>query len=488
MEKFKFSNQEAQKMYDERIKVLKKIADECIDDQAYYLNETVKKYAVTIAKAKRILKSEGISEQITGRLFREIDSFLKRCTENEFHIALVGTIKAGKSTLINALLGYEYASTNVTPETAALTKFKRSLENNYVKVSFYSKVEWNQLWKSVQETKATVFLEEYKELKAENEKDKWLDKSEKVVVCNSNEELAKTITTWTSSKSAVHYFVKEVEVGLKDFELPEGIVLVDTPGLDDVVAYRSDITRRYIDRANAVLVCVKSDALTGPEWKTISGVFVNANRPEKVYIIATQTDTLNRPEENWKEQRKEWLKYLKEGNGYADIKLAENNLIPVSAYLYLLLKKYNTIEENSAEYWDLDSILRKYRIRIEEISNQSTYRNMLDITRIGKLKGELQEKFSEDYEKALIQDITDSYLSCKASIKETLESIKKRQEEIVKASQCSLEEIQSKQKAYEQKCKQAERDKKELETLLTQLRNVTNQRAQQLTKAIKGLQ
>ena len=35
MEKFKFSNEEAQKMYDERIKVLKKIADEYIDDQAY---------------------------------------------------------------------------------------------------------------------------------------------------------------------------------------------------------------------------------------------------------------------------------------------------------------------------------------------------------------------------------------------------------------------------------------------------------------------
>ena len=487
MEKFKFSNEEAQKMYDERIKVLKKIADEYIDDQAYCWDETVKKYAVTIAKAKRILKSEGISEQITGRLFREIDMFLKRCTENEFHIALVGTIKAGKSTLINALLGYEYASTKVNPETAALTKFKRSSEN-YVKVTFYSKNEWNQLWKSAQETKATVFLEEYRQLKAENEKDKWIDKSEKIVVCNSDKELADTITTWTSSKSAVHYFVKEVEVGLKDFELPEGIVLVDTPGLDDVVAYRSDITRRYIDRANAVLVCVKSDALTGSEWKTISGVFINANRPEKVYIIATQTDTLNRPEENWKEQRKEWLKYLKGGNGYADIKLAENNLIPVSAYLYLLLKKYNTIEEKSDEYWDLDSILRKYRIQIEEISNQSTYRNMLDITRIGKLKGELQGKFSEDYEKALIQDITDSYSSCKASIKETLESIKKRQEEIVKTSQCSLEEIQRKQKAYEQKCKQAERDKKELEALLTQLRNVTNQRAQQLTKAIKGLQ
>ena len=45
-----------------------------------------------------------------------MDTFLKKCKGAEFHIALVGAIKAGKSTLINAILGYDYASTKVTPE------------------------------------------------------------------------------------------------------------------------------------------------------------------------------------------------------------------------------------------------------------------------------------------------------------------------------------------------------------------------------------
>jgi predicted GTPase len=113
------------------------------------------------------------------------------------------------------------------------------------------------------------------------------------------------IQKWTSSKSVSHYFVKEVEVGLKEFELPEGVVLVDTPGLDDVVEYRSNITRDYIDRANAVLVCVKSDALTGQEMATIYSVFSNTRyNLEKVYIIATQIDTLNRPRENWMSSRR----------------------------------------------------------------------------------------------------------------------------------------------------------------------------------------
>ena len=79
----------------------------------------------------------------------------------------------------------------------------------------------------------------------------------------------------TSSRFPEHYFVKEVEVGLTDIDLPDGVVLVDTPGLDDVVEYRSNITREYIDRANAVLICVKADALTGPEMATIYSVFSN---------------------------------------------------------------------------------------------------------------------------------------------------------------------------------------------------------------------
>ena len=77
-------------------------------------------------------------------------------------LALVGENGAGKSTLINALLGHEYASMDVTPETAALTKF-RSSERDYVHVKFYSKAEWDNLWASVQKG-ADKFLEEYKKL------------------------------------------------------------------------------------------------------------------------------------------------------------------------------------------------------------------------------------------------------------------------------------------------------------------------------------
>ena len=58
--------------------------------------------------------------------------------EPDLQIAIVGTIKAGKSTFINALFEENIASTDVTPETASLTKFRYSTKNK-LEVNFYNK-------------------------------------------------------------------------------------------------------------------------------------------------------------------------------------------------------------------------------------------------------------------------------------------------------------------------------------------------------------
>lgn len=261
------------------------------------------------------------------------------------------------------------------------------------------------------------------------------------MTCDTKDELVTEIKAWTSSKSKCHYFVKEVEVCLQEFDLPDGIVLVDTPGLDDVVEYRSNITRDYIDRANAVLVCVKSDALTGQEMATIYSVFANTRyNPAKVYIIATQIDTLNRPRENWIEQQKEWLKYLKGKGAYASLEPSTKNLVPVSAYLYTLLKQYNDLPEDDDRVWDLQSLLIKLRVR--DIHEQ--YQQMLDFTNIVLLRNKIQREIVANYKKLLIDDIVGSYELCKDSIKETMAKVKAAQEEIIEASQGGIEEIKKK--------------------------------------------
>ena len=71
-------------------------------------------------------------------LFDEMIGFGNKCKNNECQIAVVGTVKAGKSMFINAILGEEIASSYPTPETASLTKFRYSEDRDFVKITFYN--------------------------------------------------------------------------------------------------------------------------------------------------------------------------------------------------------------------------------------------------------------------------------------------------------------------------------------------------------------
>lgn len=488
MVQYNFSDEKLRKEFQEReLQLLRKV-EAPVDDKCYLWNKTVQKYAVTMEKVRRVLVSEGMEEYAVEGILKNINSFLKNCTNAEFHIALVGAIKAGKSTLINALLGYDYASTKVTPETASLTKFKKA-EKSYVKVLFYTESEWAKVWKSACESKATVFLEEYSSLSADSEKQNWLGRETYEEYCESKEDLSKAIEKWTSSKSPVHYFVKEVEVGIADFELPKGVVLVDTPGLDDIVEYRSNITKEYINRADAVLVCVKADALTGPEMATICGVFANARyNPEKIYIVATQVDTLNRPVENWKAQREEWIKHLKGKSAYNSQELAEKNLIPVSAYLYTLLKNYQSYDEDDERLWDLDSILCKMKIKVDKlVKHPDEYKNLVDFTKIDFLKAELKRGIIDKRETIRVESIKSSYDLCKEEILNFVREKQENQEQLLIASQKGKDEIEQKYQEISNKYKESERDKKELENLIKRFKMLADQKANELEKAIKAL-
>lgn len=58
----------------------------------------------------------------------------------------MGTVKAGKSSLINALIGTRLASVDPTPETSILVKYRTTSEGNYLKINFYTEAQWNKLW------------------------------------------------------------------------------------------------------------------------------------------------------------------------------------------------------------------------------------------------------------------------------------------------------------------------------------------------------
>lgn len=484
VKKIEFEQEQVREQYEARLAELKKIADSPRLNGEVMWDATAQKYSDVVNRVSAMLQQAELKDEVSERLTKQLNAFLKKCEKPEFHIALVGAIKAGKSSLINAILGEELASTEVTPETAALTKFRGSRTTDQIMITFYSAADWDKLWHSVQDAGSSKFLEEFEALHAAQEKDNWVGHEPVVIESGSREELKEEIRKWTSSRSATHYFVKEVEVALKDLPLPEGVVLVDTPGLNDAVEYRSNITKDYIDRANAVFVCVKADRLSGQELATIYGVFSNARyNPEKIYIIATQQDSLNNPVGDWSKQRLVWLDFLKEPACYGEQALAERNLISTSGYFYTLLHDMEHLSMD--RQYQLFASAMKFQCMPDKITEH--YDELLDFTGIDHLKRRMDSEILEKYRELLREDIKNGYTQVKDRVGTLMEQVRSRQKEIIEMASKDIEEIRRKEAENEKKLREAENEQKELDELYKTIKKSTSQQKKQVAEAIRAL-
>jgi len=283
LDKEKFENKELYEVPETKIKrILENL--KYTPHSKILWDDTVDRYVKKVEAYQALTALPEMTASISAELPGKLNRFLEKCRNPEFQIAFVGTIKTGKSTLINSLLGHNYASMAVTPETAALTKF-RSSPRDYVWIEFYSPQEWKKLWAS-RTSAADVFMSEYRALGAEAQKSQWVGHAP-VYKELANEDIEKELAEWSSSRSAKHYFVREIEVGISSLpkEFPRQVVFVDTPGLSDPVAYRSEITRDYIKNANAVFVCVEAQKLQKEEIETIASVFsFSSHNKSKVHV------------------------------------------------------------------------------------------------------------------------------------------------------------------------------------------------------------
>lgn len=406
--------------------------------------------------------------------------------EPELEIAIVGTINAGKSTFINALLQRDIASTDARPETASLTKFKYS-DKNKLEIKFYNREEWNDLWKSVEEStkklQANVFKEEFESSGAKNIESQYIGKSDETIEVSNIEDLKNKIKDYTSKQSRIHYFVKELIVYLNK-NIPENVTIVDTPGLNDVVAYRSNITSDYIGRANAVVVCQNHSNLGDKEFNDITRFFGNiGDRVDKVIILGTQIDKLNKPEKEWKNINVEWKKYFKVFYGEDD--LLEKNIMGVSSFVYsnlIELEKTGKCDEKALS--NIENFAKSYEVNLtpensgsitasspeeltkifKEMSIKAVLKKslqILDLTNIEKVNN-LINKITKNYVEEIIGDLENRYSSMITDISNQANNIKNENSEGKASLDNDKQELEQKILIKNEEIKKIEEGMKEL--------------------------
>lgn len=477
---------------------------QCMQDDSWnpevYWSDTAKRYAQKIHKAKKITKQSEI--YMNASVEEDIASLIAQCQNTEFQIAVVGILKAGKSMLMNALIGTELAPTGLNSTTAALTKFRSSPQGHYVKVRFHSQVEWDKLIKSAVKAGGGAedsFMSRLQTDTAQAQKEKWIGHAPVQEYYSDLPSFKEAISRWAAANSAEHLFVAELEVGIDRslFDMPEEVVFVDTPGLEDPVAYRSDITKRYIKQANAVLVAIRPTALTVEGFNTITTVldYAGGNK-EKVYLIGTQKDSLQKADDYTTliEGDGGWIEQLKNAKRYKNERELMSHIFTTSAYLHLCMNKACRLSEDEfkdnslfsdEEYTNLESGVKKaLSTRSYDIAHlrhdTHSAETVTAYLGIATLQKHLDTTLIQKHRQLKIRDIQIQFRHCKSQLQRTANQALDKQKTQAETAKKGSVALKLKQDEQADKLKMLQEEKANLEDAMDALKAFTQEQLAQL--------
>ena len=474
---------------------------------------TAKRYADMMSQGRAMAQTVGALSK-EDQLSEKIENLIQKCRSAEFQIAVVGVLKAGKSMLMNALIGEELAAVGLNSTTAALTKFRSSSAGNYIRVHFYSENEWKSLTDSAKSNQSKSSIrgsndEEGRDLSlaelldrpsTREEAKKWVGHKTIRKKCGSIPELREEIKRWTAADSADHLFASEVEVGIdkKFFDMPEEVVFVDKPGLHDPVKYRSNITKEYIAHANAVLVAVKLGALTEEPLETITTVLDYAgNNRDKVFIVGTQKDVLN--EANDYDQlvngKGGWVDQLTQTRYFEDRDTVSLHILTVSAYLHLCMKKALALDEADlkdsskfakSEYRNLKNGIEKildcleYPL-VELRSDDATIQKITESFGIKRLQKRLEVRLISRYRTLKIENLAADFRIYRDQLVQEVQKENRRRRDVFQTAQEGMDALSKKAAEAKREKENLEAEKRRIEGALEKLREFTRKKIQKLS-------
>lgn len=295
----------------------------------------------TISELKSIFKTNDFKNELS-----DTENYLRN---QKFSIGITGVMNAGKSTMLNALMGKEILGSAVVPETANLTIVKHG--NPEANVFYWNKNEWDRIESSAQQIESIAdFVKETKSI-FKDDLDEFI-KEESVKQKVDIDDLAKFTSAEASGKKC--NLVKYVELKSDLDFLKEGIEIVDTPGLDDPVIQREEITKEYLSQCDLMLHLMNvSQSATLKDVEFIIDALLYQNIT-KLLVVITRADTVS------KEQLEEVISYTKTSienqlraqnkDSKLDYILNSIKFIPISGKMALLHRTRRAQEAIDAGY------------------------------------------------------------------------------------------------------------------------------------------
>jgi GTPase SAR1 family protein len=256
-----------------------------------------------LGRVAEVAKGIG-AETLSARVRDEV---VPKLLGERFHLVVVGEFNHGKTTMVNALVGRDILPTGVTPTTAVIHHILHAPEP-------YARVVRED------ESRETVPFDTLKE---------WVATEHAETVAKQNK-------------------VSYLEIGLPSKLLEDQIVLVDTPGVNDLSHQRADITYSYIPRSDAVLFLLDAGQLLKESERVFLFEKLLAKSRDKIIFVVTKADIWTPAE------RVQGMAYVTRELG----KLVKEPVIfPVKAEQYLMNEKAGAGEDTSTDDSGVEPLL-----------------------------------------------------------------------------------------------------------------------------------
>lgn len=232
-----------------------------------------------------------------------------------YKVAVVGRFKTGKSSFVNELLGARLASEDTNPETAAITTFRHGPKVKAT-VRFVTQEEWIKLQalhaedpKHIDAHRVrmwTSFGKPRKTKDGESEESFDLPSLERQFLKpdgysididlvgdgtkKAETEFRRRLKEFTSGAKPHHCLVQSIDIESPAPILDEGVLLIDTPGLDDTERFRVSLTEKTVEDVDAILFLTKSGESYGQSDKDFLLTLLRKGTVKQLIVVITQVD------------------------------------------------------------------------------------------------------------------------------------------------------------------------------------------------------
>jgi GTPase SAR1 family protein len=227
----------------------------------------------TLNAGKQLVVAMGSAYEIYAQKLNDLE---QRLLEGRFHLAVLGQVKRGKSTLVNALLGEEVLPSSVIPLTAIPT-FIQYGEQRGLKIKYLDDrgdIMLNSESRYLAKDKDSLGSPEYL---SEIE---WLKKQLIDFVTESNNP--------NNKKEVLQVEVTHPAPILRD------VVIIDTPGIGSTYLHNTEVTINFLPQCDAALFVVSADPpITEVELTFLKDV---KSKVSKLFFVLNKVDYLTQTE------------------------------------------------------------------------------------------------------------------------------------------------------------------------------------------------